>query len=679
MNMISTSAFQNEMDTSEEQKGLVSKLVTAWEKKNAKVARAGGVSLMALSLAACGSSDDDTTDSAADSSTDSGDTSDTTTVTPVSMNLALTTVTDAVVGGGADDTISGMLVGASGTGTTIQGGDSVTGGAGNDTFTIFVSGDAAAAYTVGGVVVSGVETLAVSNYDADAGVTTIDMSTMTGVTTVDMVNSSATGDTTFTAIQNLVDLDVRGAGDVTLTYTATANTGTADVQNVTANTYTGTISVAGVETLNITSTGAASTFADVTATSATKVTFAGDKNITITADTTTGFNAVKTIDASAMTGKLTITSSDTTLASFTGGSGNDTLTRNIQNSDIAATDSFDGGDGVDTLKVGTGANISNTNLAKYSNFERLDMTNSGDGTTTDLTGNTMFSIIKNSDSAVATTRVDGISAGVNLEMVGQDADGDVFRTELASDTLADSTTLTLGTLTTGVTGKIQGDDYETMTIVNNAGASNLIVTSSDLATLNVQGSKSFTLDTITGAASMATIDASTMTGAFVMEAAEGKAAIAITTGSGADTVYDGSGANTIVTGAGNDSVVGVAGNNTITLGAGNDTVTVSTFANLTSGDTIDGGDCTDTLKFAEDANHDFSAAGKITILNNVSNVEAYSFSGFSGGARTVTINDTIMSNGSVTLSITSDVTVNITNVVKASGVLNQSNTVNLND
>ena len=30
------------------------------------------------------------------------------------MNLALTTVTDAVVGGAADDTISGMLVGASG-------------------------------------------------------------------------------------------------------------------------------------------------------------------------------------------------------------------------------------------------------------------------------------------------------------------------------------------------------------------------------------------------------------------------------------------------------------------------------------------------------------------------------------------------------------------------------------
>jgi hypothetical protein len=61
MNMISTGAFRTEMDASNKQNTLVSKLVAAWEKKNAKVARAGGVSLMALSLAACGS-DDDTVD-----------------------------------------------------------------------------------------------------------------------------------------------------------------------------------------------------------------------------------------------------------------------------------------------------------------------------------------------------------------------------------------------------------------------------------------------------------------------------------------------------------------------------------------------------------------------------------------------------------------------------------------
>ena len=58
MNMISTGAFQNEMDASNKQQELVKKLTAAWEKKNSKAARAGGVSLMALSLAACGDEDD---------------------------------------------------------------------------------------------------------------------------------------------------------------------------------------------------------------------------------------------------------------------------------------------------------------------------------------------------------------------------------------------------------------------------------------------------------------------------------------------------------------------------------------------------------------------------------------------------------------------------------------------
>ena len=65
MNMISTGAFQTEMDASNKQQELVKKLTAAWEKKNSKAARAGGVSLMALTLAACGD-DDDTPFSQAD-------------------------------------------------------------------------------------------------------------------------------------------------------------------------------------------------------------------------------------------------------------------------------------------------------------------------------------------------------------------------------------------------------------------------------------------------------------------------------------------------------------------------------------------------------------------------------------------------------------------------------------
>jgi len=58
MNMISTGAFRTEMDASSKQQELVKKLTAAWEKKNSKAARAGGVSLMALTLAACGDEDD---------------------------------------------------------------------------------------------------------------------------------------------------------------------------------------------------------------------------------------------------------------------------------------------------------------------------------------------------------------------------------------------------------------------------------------------------------------------------------------------------------------------------------------------------------------------------------------------------------------------------------------------
>ena len=76
MNMISTGAFQTEMDASNKQPTLAEKFAAVWEKKNAKAARAGGVSLMALSLAACGSDDSTTT-----TTTETTDTTTTTTTT----------------------------------------------------------------------------------------------------------------------------------------------------------------------------------------------------------------------------------------------------------------------------------------------------------------------------------------------------------------------------------------------------------------------------------------------------------------------------------------------------------------------------------------------------------------------------------------------------------------------
>ena len=66
MNMISKGSFLAEASASNKRQELVKALTEAWEKKNSKTARAGGVSLMALTLAACGSSEDTTPFSQAD-------------------------------------------------------------------------------------------------------------------------------------------------------------------------------------------------------------------------------------------------------------------------------------------------------------------------------------------------------------------------------------------------------------------------------------------------------------------------------------------------------------------------------------------------------------------------------------------------------------------------------------
>ena len=96
MNMISTGAFQTEMDASNKQSTLAEKFAAVWEKKNKKAARAGGVSLMALSLAACGS-DDTTTTSTTTTTTTTTDTT-TTTTTAAAVTKVFTTGIDMLTG-----------------------------------------------------------------------------------------------------------------------------------------------------------------------------------------------------------------------------------------------------------------------------------------------------------------------------------------------------------------------------------------------------------------------------------------------------------------------------------------------------------------------------------------------------------------------------------------------------
>ena len=235
MNMISTGAFQTEMDASNKQPTLAEKFAAVWEKKNAKAARAGGVSLMALSLAACGSSSDDTSsDTTTDTTTDTDTTTVTTTVDPVSKSL--TAYQDTLDGTSGADQFAGIYVADGGTGTTAFAGDVVNGGEGADTFTVNVSGTSTAAQNLTGLTTNGVETLILRNFDAnanDAHDTNVDMSLMTGVTKVEFSGSIGTGDTALTNVAAITDAGLaNGAADMTMTYVAAAVAETADTQNL---------------------------------------------------------------------------------------------------------------------------------------------------------------------------------------------------------------------------------------------------------------------------------------------------------------------------------------------------------------------------------------------------------------------------------------------------------------
>jgi hypothetical protein len=106
MNMISTGAFLPETDASTKQSELVKKLTSAWEKKNSKKARAGGASLMALSLAACGG-EDNTPFSAADVS--AAEAAATTAALTAADGVTVYASVDAAVAAGEDAAESSMI------------------------------------------------------------------------------------------------------------------------------------------------------------------------------------------------------------------------------------------------------------------------------------------------------------------------------------------------------------------------------------------------------------------------------------------------------------------------------------------------------------------------------------------------------------------------------------------
>jgi S-layer protein len=200
--------------------------------------------------------------------------------------------------------------------------------------------------------------------DNSADTVTLDVAAL-GFTNYVQTNGTVADATKPTKADTLVINNLASGGTVEiLASAATANskhtvqiknaaTGAADVLNLTltnaSSTNFGLITAASTETVNLVSnnvSGAAveTQTATLTAAGATTLNISGSNKFALTL---TGSTALTTIDASANTGGVSVTSVNTTSATtMTGGSGNDTLVG------AASGDILSGGGGADSLTAG---------------------------------------------------------------------------------------------------------------------------------------------------------------------------------------------------------------------------------------------------------------------------------------------------------------------------------------
>lgn len=420
-----------------------------------------------------------------------------------------------------------------------------------------------------------------------------------------------------------------------------------------------------LETLTIATENASVTIPTLTVTDLglTKLVVSGDKDLTITTltDGTAGGATLNTIDASALTGSLTVTAvaagtvtggagSDALTGTtgndvIDGGAGNDAITMDTGNDSITAgtgndtitaagnltiDDTIAGGDGTDKLSISAAATVGQA--VNVSGIETIVL--SGGNVTQDMDAFSTTEVTRVNTSTVHTFVIN--DAGDQIATLGIDAA--VTATTLArkTDGTANALTINMGTSTAGVTAVAVTADNEESITINSAGGSNKITTlnAADVTSLTITGNKSLDVDdnAIGGATLLATINASAFTGtALTLNATNstkaltythGSGTITLTTGSGNDVATGGTGADSLNGGTGNDSLTGGTGNDTLDGGAGNDTLTsgdgedsivagagndsidagagndtINFSTNLATTDTVNGGADTDTILF----------------------------------------------------------------------------------
>ena len=499
--------------------------------------------------------------------------------------------------------------------------DTLNGGDGQDSLTVFSDGTMASVpsltsvesiliydedtnLSLAGSSYASLETVGLTRGDGDIGLTV-----GVGVTTVNLSE---------------IGLNDAGANDgVTVTLAAAATSVNLGLNAITIGTDTGDEDVnlvgAALTTVVVNGTGVASSFEQLNVAAATNVTINAAVALTVTGVETTGTAGTLTLAGAGAqslgaidAGFTTVTSTATgatTLAVgadtqvITLGAGNDIVTASATDA-LAASDllAVNGGDGTDTLIVGDAADLNTAaDAARYTNFETLRLSDSyvaslmAGVTAIELTGASTKSYTALTAAQAGNVKVRGDETSATFTL--QDATG-----------TADVLSLTMGTgLTTSaatdiVTG-VTVTGFETVNIAENGGATaaagaarTAIVaafsTPTTLNDINLTG-RAVTLSNIATTVAV-DIDGSALTG----NGATGTAVQGLTVAGSAI-------AGSVITGSDfRDSLTIGAEGSTYTGGAGNDTFTTTVAISVADGVTdgsFAGGLGTDTMVISDTA------------------------------------------------------------------------------
>jgi len=596
------------------------------------------------------------------------------------QTFTLTTSADSFTGTAGNDTFNATNAAVTAAGQTFTVADTLVGGAGADTLNVVVG--AASTYALSNV--SGVE--AINATFAAAG--TVSLLGSSGVT-----SAAANGSTAASIINNIgsttaVTLGLRNTDQAaTFTFTAAAVAGGTDVATLrvsgVAQATTVATTIADVETLSIIAE-ADSTIGLLTAGSATTVNVSGAGLLTVVdnlavattvnASTNTGGVdldfGVGAVTVTGGTGNDTFSFEAAGNVNVNGGAGNDTFIFDATGT-LTTDDSIVGGDGVDTLRVATSANLTGytapatatitgierlqfdaalganlTTANVIAGIERVTLALGAGGNTITMAAGDRTVAFSGAAGAATTVADTGSAITDTLTLLNTSAATDVYDGRALTVTGFETVTVNSSTTTTRVS-----NDLDAIGITpDSGGAVSLIFVGNNTVTtgaITATGATSGTVNAsgLTGTATFTNVGASTgitsMIGSSNADTLVGSAtATTIAGGAGNDTITGGAAADNLSGEAGDDQIDGAAGNDvlsggdgidsitagagldTVTGGAGNDTIVFG--AEYATGDSIDGGDGIDTLSVTQavlGTLNGYSISTVTTLNNRVSGIE----------------------------------------------------------